>query len=100
MTHFAIIAWDVPDSAPIRAAARDAHFARIEQIIDKVAVAGPLRDADGNNIGSLIILDVADAAEAEALFRADPYFAAGVWDQWTISPFLAAAGTWLGGTIW
>jgi uncharacterized protein len=100
MSNFAIIAWDVPDSAPIRAAARDAHFARIEQIVDKVAVAGPLRDADGSIIGSLIVLDVANAAEAEALFRADPYFAAGVWDRWTINPFLAAAGTWVGGTSW
>ncbi len=95
-----MLAWDGADSAPIRAAARDAHFAHIERIIDKVAVAGPLKDADGANIGSLFVLAVADAAEAESVLRSDPYFDAGVWDRWTIHPFLAAAGRWVGGKIW
>jgi uncharacterized protein len=95
-----IVAWDAPDSAPLRAAARDDHFAHIERIIDKVAVAGPLKDADGAFVGSMILLDVADAAEAESVLRSDPYFAAGVWDRWTIHAYLAAAGDWVGGKIW
>lgn len=100
MNHFAVIAWDVPDSAAIRDAARGAHFAHIERIIDKVAVAGPLKDASGAMIGSLVVLAVADAAEAEAVLKSDPYFAAGVWASWTINPFVAAAGEWVGGKIW
>jgi uncharacterized protein len=100
VSHFAVMAWDVADSAPIRAAARDHHFSHIELVIDKVAVAGPLKDADGAIIGSLVVLDVADAAEAEAVLRSDPYFVAGVWDRWTIHPFVAAAGEWVGGKIW
>lgn len=100
MSHYAVIAWDVPDSAAIRDAARGHHFAHIERIIDKVAVAGPLKDAGGAIIGSLVVLDVADAAEAEAVFTSDPYFAVGVWGTWTINPFLAAAGEWVGGKIW
>ena len=100
MSRFAVIAWDVPDSAPIRDAARGHHFAHIGQIIDKVAVAGPLKDAGGVIVGSLVVLDVADVAEAEAVFKSDPYFAAGVWATWTINPFVAAAGEWVGGKIW
>ncbi len=100
MSHFVVLAWDVADSAPIRDATRDAHFAHIGRIMDKIAVAGPLKDADGTNIGSLFVLDVGDAAEAEALLRSDPHFAAGVWDRWTVHPFLAAAGEWVGGSIW
>jgi uncharacterized protein len=100
LTHFAVMAWDVADSAPIRAAAREAHFAHIERIIDKVAVAGPLKDADGAIIGSLVVLEVADAGAADEVLRSDPYFAAGVWDHWTIHPFLAAAGGWIGGKTW
>ena len=100
MSHFAVMAWDIADSAPVRAAARDAHFSHIERIIDKVAVAGPLKDGSGTIIGSLVVLDVADADEAEAVLRLDPYFAAGVWERWTIHPFLAAAGEWVGGKIW
>jgi uncharacterized protein len=100
MTRFAVIAWDVADSATLREAARDAHFAHIERVIDKIAVAGPLKDDAGANIGSLFVLDVANAAEAEALIRSDPYFAAGVWDRWAVHPFLAAAGEWVGGKTW
>lgn len=100
MSHFAVVAWDTADSAAIRAAVRDAHFTHIEIIIDKIAVAGPLKDADGAIVGSLVVLDVADATEAEAVLRSDPYFKAGVWDRWTIHPYLAAAGEWVGGKIW
>lgn len=100
MGQFVVLAWDVADSAPIRDAARDAHFAHIGRMMEKIAVAGPLKDADGANIGSLFVLNAGDAAEAEAVLLSDPYFAAGVWDRWTVHPFLAAAGEWVGGTIW
>jgi len=81
MSYFAVMAWDGTNSAARRAAARTAHFTHIERIIDKVAVAGPLKDSQGAMIGSLVVLDVADAAEAEALLKSDPYFEAGVWDR-------------------
>jgi uncharacterized protein len=100
MSHFVIVAWDGPNSLEKRAANRDAHFAHIETVMEKIAVAGPLKDDAGVNIGSLFILKVASHAEAEALLRADPYFAAGIWDRWTINPFLPAAGEWTGGARW
>lgn len=100
MTHFAIISHDAPGSAGPRAAARDAHFAHFETIIDKIAIAGPLKDADGTNIGSLVVVKCDSAAEAEAILKSDPYFAAGVWERWDIYPFLAAAGEWVGGKTW
>lgn len=100
MPHFAIIAHDVPDSAVLRDAHRAAHFVQVERIMDKVAIAGPLKDAEGRIIGSLIVLDVADASEARSLLEADPYFAAGVWARIEVHPFLAAAGAWIGGKIW
>jgi len=100
MNHFAIVSIDGPNSAGPRASARDAHFAHIETIIDKIAVAGPLKDAEGNNIASLVVLRVETAEEAEAVLKSDPYFAAGVWASWTIYPFLPAAGDWVGGKTW
>jgi uncharacterized protein len=99
-SHFAIIAWDAPNSAAPRARASAAHFAHIDRIIDRIAIAGPLKDDDGQNIGSMLVFKAETAAEAEALFRSDPYFAAGVWDRWTINAFLPAAGDWIGGKIW
>ena len=100
MSHFAVIAWDAPGSAKSRAALRDAHFAHIDTTIDKIAVAGPLKGEDGANIGSLVVLNVATHAEAEAILKSDPYFGAGVWERFTIHPFVAAAGDWVGGSIW
>jgi uncharacterized protein len=100
LTQFAIMAWDVPDSAPLRLAAREAHFARVELIMDRVRVAGPLKDASGAIIGSLIVVLAQDEVEARALFEGDPYFAAGVWARHEIHAFLPAAGAWVGGKIW
>lgn len=99
-SHFVIVAWDGPDSAEKRAATQEAHFAHVEAVMDKVAIAGPVKDTDAVNVGSLFVLKVASSEEAEALLRADPYLAAGVWDRWTINPFLPAAGEWIGGKIW
>jgi uncharacterized protein YciI len=100
MGHFAIITRDGPDGTALRAEHRNAHFAHIETIMAKVALAGPLKTEAGGFSGSLVVVDAADAAEAEAILKSDPYFAAGVWQSWEIHPFLAAAGTLLGGKTW
>ncbi|OYY72767.1 YciI family protein [Sphingomonas sp. 28-63-12] len=100
MKHYAILCWDAPGSASFRAAARDAHFARIDMIIDSLAIAGPLKDASGAFAGSLVIVKAADEAGARAILEADPYFAAGVWERFEISEFVPAAGEWIGGKIW
>ncbi len=98
--HVAIYAWDRPHSADARAAMQTAHFAHIETIMDRIAIAGPIKDDAGNNIGSLFILKVASAGDADTILRSDPYFDAGVWERWEIHPFRAAAGEWIGGKIW
>lgn len=100
MKHFAIIAWDAPDSAAARTSARAAHFARIEGIMDSLAIAGPLKDASGAFTGSLVIVKAEDEAGARAILEADPYFAAGVWARFEIHDFLPAAGEWVGGKTW
>lgn len=100
MKHFAVICWDAPGSAEARARARDAHFARIETIIDNLAIAGPLKEASGAFTGSLLIVKADDEAGARAILEADPYFTAGVWVRFEISEFIPAAGDWVGGKIW
>jgi uncharacterized protein len=98
--YFVVFAWDTPSSLGARAAANAEHFAHIETIMDKIAVAGPMKDREGQNIGSLLLFKVASYDEAEALLHADPYFKARVWERWEIHPFLPAAGEWIGGKIW
>lgn len=98
--YFSIMAWDGPKGAVARAESTAAHLAHIETIMDKIAVAGPLKDSAGGNVGSLFVVTAASAAEAEAILKTDPYFQAGVWDRWEVHSFIAAAGEWVGGKTW
>lgn len=100
MPLFAVIALDRPGAEAKRLAARADHFAYIETILDRIAIAGPLRTDAGGFAGSILVYDVADEAEARALLTGDPYYAAGIWDDPVIHRFTAAAGQWIGGTIW
>jgi uncharacterized protein len=100
MPLFAVIAKDLPDAHDRRMAARPDHFAYVETIQDRIAVAGPLRTPDGGFAGSILIYDAADEAEARGLLEADPYFKAGIWHEPELHPFTAAIGIWVGGKIW
>ncbi|MFD1342620.1 YciI family protein [Litorisediminicola beolgyonensis] len=72
----ALIARDKPGALEIRKANRDRHLAYIEET-GKVVQAGPLI-VDGDMAGSLVILEVADLAEAEDWAANDPYKHAGL----------------------
>jgi uncharacterized protein YciI len=96
-----VFARDVEDSAPRRAEANRAHMAYIETVAEHILVAGPLYDDSGTRIvGSVYVLAVDGEAAARTVVEADPFFAAGVWASVEYSPFLPAAGDWLGGVIW
>jgi uncharacterized protein len=77
-----------------------AHLGYIETILDKLLVAGPLKGADGDSVGSLLIYRVETAEAARALIEGDPYFAADIWESVEVTPFMAAAGDWVGGKTW
>ena len=49
----------------------------------KLVVAGPFRDFSGG----LIVYDAADEAGVEALIKADPFYAGGVFVTWSIRPW-------------
>ena len=83
---FALICTDKPGAIEIRKANRDAHLAYIKDT-GVVTQAGPFLDAEGVMCGSLVILDVADRAAAEAWADNDPYAQAGLFsdvriEQW------------------
>lgn len=79
MPLFAVICRDKPGALPIRLATREAHLAHIRDS-GIVAQAGPLIEAD-EMAGSLVILDCADRAAAEAWAGADPYAHAGLFQS-------------------
>ncbi len=84
---FAITCTDKPESLPIRLATRDAHIAYLRGHAASLVQAGPLLDPQGRPCGSLLLVDVADAAAAEALTAGDPYGRAGLFESVVVRPF-------------
>ncbi|SMP06675.1 YciI family protein [Shimia sagamensis] len=77
----ALIAKDKPGALDIRKANRDAHVAYLKGSGDTIMMAGPFLDDTGGMCGSLIILNVADMAEAETWAANDPYKAADLFES-------------------
>ncbi|KGM47128.1 YciI family protein [Pseudooceanicola atlanticus] len=88
---FALMAHDKPGALDIRKANRDAHLAYIDET-GVVTQAGPLLDANGDMCGSLVILDVADAAAAQGWADNDPYAKAGLFADVTLTPWKKVIG--------
>ena len=101
MTKFyAIITRDKPGATVTRMARLKEHLAHVEASIDQFAIAGPLRDENGNFTGSLLVVKAESAAEARAMLAKDPYFEADIWSDIEIRAFGASAGDWVGGKTW
>lgn len=98
---YVIVGRDAANSAVPRQQHIAQHLEFVEKSIDRILVAGPLRDpATGANVGSLYVLDVDTEADARALLESDPYYRAGVWATLSVEPFMGAAGKWVGGLAW
>ncbi|WP_316231420.1 YciI family protein [Bradyrhizobium sp. SZCCHNR1051] len=93
---FAIHAIDKPDALPVRLANYDAHKAYLgdtARLPVTIVMSGPLVSDDGSTmIGSLFLVEAPGRAEVEAFNRADPFAAAGIWDEVTITGFLRRQG--------
>lgn len=87
----ALICTDEQGGLDTRKANRDAHLAYIADT-GVVAMAGPLLDDTGEMAGSLVILDVADAAAAQSWADNDPYAKAGLFSDVRIQPWKKVIG--------
>jgi uncharacterized protein YciI len=82
--QFVVHCHDQPDGGSKRAGLREEHVAYLEKHKDIIVARGTLLDDDGvKTIGSMLILDVADKAQAEAFWAAEPFNRAGVY-EWTM----------------
>lgn len=99
MTLFAFYCRDGENSAALREKLLADHLAYVEAAIEKIAVAGPLKQGE-KTVGSLLVIKAEDEAEARETFEGDPYFAAGVWQSIKVDHFLGVAGDWVGGVAW
>jgi uncharacterized protein YciI len=92
---YAIMASDRPGSLEKRLAARPDHLARLQALQGegRLVLAGPHPAIDSNDpgqagfSGSLVVAEFASLAAAQAWADADPYIAAGVYQDVLIKPF-------------
>ena len=92
---YAIISQDVADSLERRKATRPEHVARLTELRDagRLVLAGPHPAIDAEDpgaagfTGSLIVAEFVSLDEARTWADADPYLAAGVYQQVTVKPF-------------
>jgi hypothetical protein len=75
------------------------HMAHIERTVDQILLGGPLFEGD-NPAASFLLLKADSEAEALEMAKQDPYYAAGIWDRFTVRRFVGGAGTLLGGITW
>lgn len=78
MPFFAIHCIDKPGSGALRAATRAEHLKHVGTMAERLIVAGPLLASDGQPMGSLLILEVADRKAAIQFAADDPYALAGL----------------------
>ena len=97
---YAIIAEDVPGSLSKRLAARADHIERLQALEadGRLLLAGPLPAVDTDDpgdagfTGSLIVAEFDALETAERWAEADPYVAAGVYQQVSVKPFKKVFG--------
>jgi uncharacterized protein YciI len=92
---FVITAFDRPGALDLRMKVRPAHLEYLESRATQIRVGGPLLDRDDQPMGSLLIIEAADRAAAEAFAAGDPHGKQGVFEKVEIRPWRAALGDWL-----
>ena len=93
---YVIWAQDIPNSLEKRMAARPDHVARLNKLVDegRLVIAGPMPAVDSTDpgeagmTGSMIVAEFTSLEAAQAWADADPYIAAGVYEQVTVKPYI------------
>ncbi|MDO6590377.1 YciI family protein [Loktanella sp. D2R18] len=89
--RFALMTTDKPGALQVRLDNRDAHLAYIADT-GVVEMAGPFLDDSDQMCGSLIVLEVADLAAAQAWADNDPYAIAGLFSDVRIQAWKKVVG--------
>lgn len=84
---YVILAEDAPGALDRRLAARPQHLAHLDGLGDSLLLAGPFVDAAGNPVGSMVVIEAADQAEAEAMANADPFAQQGIFSSVVVRPW-------------
>jgi uncharacterized protein YciI len=86
---FAITCTDKPGALALRMATRPTHLEHLKAHESSLVLVGPVLDPEGQPCGSLLVVEAADRAAAEAFAAADPYAKAGLFESVVVRPFRA-----------
>jgi uncharacterized protein YciI len=92
---YAIISEDIENSLTRRLAAREAHLARLKELVSagRLLIAGPHPAIDAEDpgdagfSGSLVVADFSSLEEAQSWADDDPYIEAGVYQKVVVKPY-------------
>ncbi len=88
MALFVFRGLDRAGALEVRKATRPAHLAWIESLNPRVKIGGPMLAEDGQTpVGSMLVAEAESLDAAKALFAADPYALAGLWQSTSVRPF-------------
>ncbi|MCQ8242215.1 YciI family protein [Rhizosaccharibacter radicis] len=84
------LAMNVPDGAQQRALHLAAHKSFLRDGRLQVLLSGPVRDANGQQVGALLVAEAPDLGAMETLCAADPFTTNGVYYEvrffeWTLT---------------
>jgi uncharacterized protein YciI len=94
---FAVVRHDKPNSLDLRLSERPKHLEYLKTFLDKIMYGGALLDAEGKQVGSILVIEVTDAEAADKISLADPYVEAGLFANTSIRRFrpVFKEGAWL-----
>lgn len=92
MPLYTIVAHDKPDGFDLRAATRAAHLDHLAVHAARVRLGGPWLDAQGRSVGSLLVVEALDPADARAFADSDPYARAGLFARVEVASWRLVVG--------
>ena len=85
--QFALVAHDRPNSVARRQELRPTHLKYLDSLGDKLLLAGPFLNDNGEGVGTIAIIEAGSLDEARAMFGRDPFVTQGLFDSITIKPW-------------
>lgn len=86
MPWFVMIGYDGPRGGELRKVHRPAHLAGLEPLAmaGRIRHAGPMLGEHGAPIGSVVVFEAHNLAEARAIAARDPYVTGGVFARYEL----------------
>jgi hypothetical protein len=86
---YALICTDKPDSLAIRKAKRPEHVEYLQSLGNRLVLAGPFTEPDGETMnGSLVVIEAASLDAARNIAAGDPFAKVGLFASVEIRPWV------------